>query len=158
MGVVNGLCRVGGYQRKTRFQIDSGYKSLRMGVILTMIEQGYGHSVAKERVKAQGCDPMGIIEGPCGYSTPLVGTLGKLFFWETSGESVPVGPRINVFGACDSACMPKTIKLCHASRAPGLRFCRDPKGVVECALGHANRGLGIRVKLFPLGFLSSWGH
>ena len=48
------------------------------GVILTMVEQGYDPSVAKEPVKAQGCDPMGIIEGPCGYSTRLVGTQGKL--------------------------------------------------------------------------------
>ena len=44
------------------------------GVILTMVEQGYDPSVAKEWVKAQGRDPMGIIEGPCGYSTRLVGT------------------------------------------------------------------------------------
>ena len=64
------------------------------GVILTMVEQGYDPSVAKEPVKAQGSDPMGIIEGPCGYSTRLVGTQGKLVFRETLGESVPVGPRI----------------------------------------------------------------
>ena len=50
------------------------------GVILTMVEQGYDPSVAKERVKAQGCDPMGIIEGPCGYWTRLVATQGKLVF------------------------------------------------------------------------------
>ena len=49
-------------------------------VILTMVEQGYYPSEAKERVKAQGCDPMGIIEGPCGYSTRLVGTEGKLIY------------------------------------------------------------------------------
>ena len=41
---------------------------------------------------------MGIIEGPCGYSTRLVGTQGKLVFRETLGESAPVGPRIGVFG------------------------------------------------------------
>ena len=45
-----------------------------------MVEQGYDPSVAKERVKAQGCDPMGIIEGPCGYSARLVGTQGKTRF------------------------------------------------------------------------------
>ena len=50
------------------------------GVILTMVEQGYDTSVAKDRVKAQGCDPMGIIEGPCGYSTHLVGTQGTPVF------------------------------------------------------------------------------
>ena len=49
-------------------------------VILTMVEQGYDPSVAKDRVKAQWCDPMGIIEGPCGYSTRLVGTQGTLFY------------------------------------------------------------------------------
>ena len=40
---------------------------------------------------------MGIIEGPCGYSTRLVGTQGKLVFRETLGESAPVVPRIGVF-------------------------------------------------------------
>ena len=49
-------------------------------VILTRIEQGYDPSVAKERVKAQGCDPMGIKEGPCGYSARLVVTQGKTRF------------------------------------------------------------------------------
>ena len=51
-----------------------------VGVILTMVEQGFDPSVAKERVKAQRCDPMGIIEGPFGYSTRLVGTQEKLVF------------------------------------------------------------------------------
>ena len=41
---------------------------------------------------------MGIIEGPCGYSTRLVGTQGNSFFRETLGESGRVGPRIGVFG------------------------------------------------------------
>ena len=36
--------------------------------------------VARDRGQAQGCDPMGIIEGPCGYSTRLVGTQGKFVF------------------------------------------------------------------------------
>ena len=44
------------------------------GVILTMVEQGYDPSVAKEWVKSQGCDPMGVIEIKCGSSTRLVGT------------------------------------------------------------------------------------
>ena len=50
------------------------------GGVLTMYEQGYDPSVAYERGQAQGCDPMGIIEGPCGYSIRLVGTQGKLVF------------------------------------------------------------------------------
>ena len=50
------------------------------GVFLTMGEHGYDPSVAKERVKAQGCDPMGIIEGPYGYSARLAGTQRKLVF------------------------------------------------------------------------------
>ena len=50
------------------------------GVILTMVEQGYDPSVAKDRVKAHGCDPMGIVEGPCGCSTRLVGTQETLVF------------------------------------------------------------------------------
>ena len=51
------------------------------GVILTMVEQGYYPSVAKEWVKAQGCDPMGVIEITCGYSTRLVGTQENSFLW-----------------------------------------------------------------------------
>ena len=62
------------------------------GVILTMVEQGYGPSVAKEWVKAQGCgcyrDNMWVLDPPSG------GYPGKFVFRETLGENVPVGPRI----------------------------------------------------------------
>ena len=74
-----------------------------------MGEQGYDPSVGLERDQAQGCDPMGIIEGPCGYSTRLVDTQGKnLFLRETVGESVPLGPRIGVFVASGSASLSET--------------------------------------------------
>ena len=67
-------------------------------------------------------------------------------------------PRIDGFGACGSASLQNTTQLRHASQAPGLRFCGDPKGVVECPPGHVKRGVGIRVKFFLSGFASSWGH
>ena len=51
-----------------------------MGAILTMVDQGYDPSVALERVKVQGWQPLGVIEGTCGYSTRQVGTQGKLVF------------------------------------------------------------------------------
>ena len=51
-----------------------------MGLVLTVVEQGYGPSVALERGKAQGRDPMGIIEGPRGYPAVKEGTQGKLVF------------------------------------------------------------------------------
>ena len=54
-----------------------------------------------------------------------------------------MGPRIDVFGVCGSASLQKTTQMRHASRAPGLRFCGEPKGVVECPRGHAKRGVGI---------------
>ena len=73
-----------------------------------MVEQGYDPIVASERGHAQGCDPMGIIEGSCGYLTAPGGYPGKLVFRETLGESFPVGPRIGVFGACGSASLPET--------------------------------------------------
>ena len=38
------------------------------GAVLTMVEQGYDPSVAQEQGQAQGCDPMGNIKGPCGYT------------------------------------------------------------------------------------------
>ena len=76
-------------------------------VILTTVEEGYDPSVAIGRVKAHGCDHMGIIEGPYWYSTRL-GTQEELVFRETLGENVPVGPRIGVLGACDSASLPET--------------------------------------------------
>ena len=101
-----------------------------------------------ENLGTRVCDPMGIMEGPCGYSTCLVGTQGKLVFRETSGESVPVEPRIDISGACGSASLPKTTQLRHASPAPGLRFCGDSKCVVEFPPGHANRDVGVRLNSF----------
>ena len=98
---------------------------------------GYpGKTRFKETVGTIVCDHIGIIEGPCGYSTYLVGTQGKLVFRETLCGTV--GPRIDVFGACRSAFLRKTSQLCLASRASGLRFGGDPKGVVECPLGMRN--------------------
>ena len=44
--------------------------------------------VAKDRGQAQGCDPMGVVEGPCGYPAGYVGILGKLVFRETAGTRV----------------------------------------------------------------------
>ena len=75
-------CRVGGYPGKTRFlgRLWGTRVGWGGGGVLTMYEQGYDPSVAYERGQAQGCDPMGIIEGPCGYSIRLVGTQGKLVF------------------------------------------------------------------------------
>ena len=46
--------------------------------------------------------------------------------------------------------VPKTTQQRHTARAGGLRFCWDPIGVVECLLGHATRGVGIRGKFFLL--------
>ena len=45
-----------------------------------MLDEGFDPGVAQERVKGQGCEPVGIIEGLCGYPTRLVGTQGKLVF------------------------------------------------------------------------------
>ena len=36
--------------------------------------------VARDRGQAQGCDPMGVVEGPCGYPAGKVGILGKTRF------------------------------------------------------------------------------
>ena len=59
------------------------------GGVLTMYEQGYDPSVAYERGQAQGCDPMGIIEGPMWVLDPPGGYPGKTrFLGETLGESV----------------------------------------------------------------------
>ena len=80
----------------------------------------------------------------------------EFIFREILGETK--GPRLDVFGACGSASLQRTTQLRHASRAPGLRFCGDPKGDVECPPWHAKRGVGIRAKLFLSGFASSWGH
>ena len=51
-----------------------------MGVVLTMVEQGYDPSVAYEQGQGKGCDPVDVVEGKCGYSSRLVGTQGKLVF------------------------------------------------------------------------------
>ena len=40
---------------------------------------------------------MGIIEGPCGYSTRLVGTLGKLVFQADLGRKCPCGTQNRCF-------------------------------------------------------------
>ena len=52
----------------------------------------FGHPaalVARDRGQAQGCDPMGVLEGPCGYPAGQAGILGKLSFlgrlWYKSG-------------------------------------------------------------------------
>ena len=74
-------CWVGGYPGKNRFfRKTVGTRVWGMGAILTMVDQGYGPSVALERVKVQGWQPLGVIEGTCGYSTRQVGTQGKLVF------------------------------------------------------------------------------
>ena len=73
---------------------------------------------------------MWVLDLPGGYP-------GKKFvFRETLGETL--GPRLDVFGVCGSASLRKTTQLRHASRAPGLRFCGDPKGDVECPRGMQN--------------------
>ena len=70
---------------------------------------------------------MGVIEGPCGYSTRLVGTQGKTRFpRETLGEKGRVGPRIGVFGH------PAALRCQRQGQATG----RDPMGVVEGPCGY----------------------
>ena len=75
-----------------------------------------------------------------------MGTQGKLVFWETFGETL--GPRIDVFVACGSTSLQKTTQLRHASRAPGLRLCGYPKGVVECPRGMRNGSWVFRLNSF----------
>ena len=62
------------------FRETVGTRVWGVGAILTMVDQGYDPSVALKRVKVQGWQPLGVIEGTCGYSTRQVGTLGKLVF------------------------------------------------------------------------------
>ena len=51
-----------------------------MGAILTMVDQGYDPSVALERVKVQGWQPLGVIEGDMWVLDPPGGYPGKTRF------------------------------------------------------------------------------
>ena len=88
-----------------------------------MLDEGFDPGVAQERVKGQGCEPVGIIEGPCGYPTRLVGTQGKLVFRETLGESV----QNRCFGG---------VRQRLVTRARGKASGCDPVGVVEGPCGY----------------------
>ena len=37
-----------------------------MRALLTMVDEVFDTDVAKEWAEGQGCEPVGIIEGPCG--------------------------------------------------------------------------------------------
>ena len=131
-GVIWVSCRVGGYPGKTRFVRETvGSRVWGRVVVLTMVEEGYDPSVAYERGQAQGYNPMGIIEGPCEYSSPLIGTQGKLVFSENLGESVPVGPRIGVFWACGSSLLSGT----WAKHRGATHGCGRRAMLVPCRVG-----------------------
>ena len=69
-----------------------------------MLDEGFDPGVAQERVKGQGCEPVGIIEGPCGYPTRLVGTQGKTRFLGRPWAKVC---RIGVLVVSGSAWLPE---------------------------------------------------